>query len=117
MRVKTWQQNLLFDTCTHLSSPARSQSVPAVTPSLPAGSSIQSEEVRKEEKVAVWEGEFVEPIVTPCKAKAKAAEKQKKMGAKVEKGKKGSTKRNPPHLVSLLQNAPRSHPRKPAPLH
>ena len=46
-------------------------------------------EVRKEEKVAVWEGEFVEPIVTPCKAKAKAAEKQKKMGAKVEKGKKG----------------------------
>ena len=47
------------------------------------------EEVRKEEKVAVWEGEFVEPIVTHRKTKAKAAEKQKKKGAKVEKGKKG----------------------------
>ena len=59
MRVKTWQQNLPFHACTPLSSPARSPSVPALTPSLPAGSSIQSEEVRKEEKVAVWEGEFI----------------------------------------------------------
>ena len=91
-RVKTWQQNLPFHTCTPLSSPARSQSVPALTPSLPTGSSVQLEEVRKKEKVAVWEGEFVEPIVTPHKAKAKATEKQKRKGAKVEKGKKGKEK-------------------------
>ena len=93
--VETWQQNLPFYTCTPLPSPARSQSVPVLTPSLLTGSSVRLEEVRKKEKIAVWEGEFVEPTVTLCKAKVKAAEKQRK----VEKGK--STKRNAPHLVFL----------------
>ena len=85
-RVKTWQQNLSFHTCAPLSSLARSQPVPALTPSLLTGSSAHLEEVGMKEKIAVWEGEFVEPVVTLCKAKAKAAKK------KVEKGKKGKKK-------------------------
>lgn len=90
-RVKTWQQNLPFHASSPLSSPARSQSVPALTPSLPTGSSVQLEEVMKKEKVAVWRGEIVEPMVTP-KSKGKAAEK-KKRETKIDKGKgKGKEK-------------------------
>lgn len=92
-RVKTWQQNLPFHTSTPLPSPTRSQSVPALTPSLPTGSSVQVEEVRKKEKVAVWGGELVEPIVTPRKEKTKAAEKQKKKDK--DKGKEKEKESSP----------------------
>ena len=80
---------IFLSTLAPFSSPAQSQSVPALTSSLLTGSSVQLEEVRKKRRIAVWEGE---PIATLCEAKLKAVEKPKKKGAKIEKGKKEKEK-------------------------